>query len=533
MRLSVLAASLVFAAISLGFLINTPTLLGPDEVYQFDRVVAAAHGDILPTPGALYVSAGVRGIERTFVVTQEKRNAPSWAQFVPSQRQDRKTLDQLGGNRRPVTGNVTNYMTQHPPLYFAVMGAVMWLIPDAGGLHGDTLVLLLRFFSLLLLLPLPYLFGRAALALFGAGPVSRAAPFLPLLVPGLARGAATLNNDNLAILIGAAVVVFSVQVMRGDRTARTALILALLCIAGSLTKGTELILLAIVPIAYVVQAFRLRGLPGRNVLVVLSAGAVLSAVWWVVNLVRYGHLVPEELAWGSQYPLATGQPRTTQPFDAGLFWSTMRRSVPNRFWGALGLHEPPQLPWSMIWILWAGLFVALAIALVRYRGRRLDLLVLWVVPAISLAAVVYTSYAHYQHYMAISGIQGRYTYPAVFGMLLPFASAFAVLLGRAARWTPAVVCALGVLVSGWAVYTSVEYSWLPRGSQLAPGNWYRAFRYLAGFFPLPGVVAGLAVLLALALLVAGAFLTVRSVLAVRMPPARSEPGSADRTPLPV
>jgi hypothetical protein len=42
----------------------------------------------------------------------------------------------------------------------------------------------------------------------------------------------------------------------------------------------------------------------------------------------------------------------------------------------------------------------------------------------------------------------------------------------------------GLLVSGWALYTSAEYTWLHRGEHLGPSNWGRAFTKLAEFFPL-------------------------------------------------
>ncbi len=525
MLLSVWAASALFGSFCLAFLLNTPTLIGPDEPYHFDRIIAAAHGNLVPTPGSLYVSKGGRGTERVFVVTQMRHGTASWAQYTPSLRADRPSLHDLGGNARSVNRDVSNYMTQHPPLYYALMGGVMWLIPHAEDMSADALVFWLRFCSILLLaLPLPYLFGRAALSLFGPGVISRAAPFLTLLVPGLARGAATMNNDNLAILVGAAVVAMSVQVMRGDRTTRTASILAALCIIGSLTKGTELILLLIVPLAYGLQAFRLRRLPGRDALIALGVGAVLSAAWWVRNLILYGHLTPEELAWGSQYLRATGVPRVGTPVDYGQFWRVALHSIDIRFWGALGLHEPPQLPPAMLTVLWFALFAAFAVTIAKVRGKRLDVLLLWGVPALSLAAVIGQSLAAFAKYPTIAGIQGRYTYPAVFGLLLPFAVAAAVLLGRKARWCSAVVGLLGLLASGWALYTSVEYTWLVRGDRLVPSNWIDAFRSMAGFFPYPGVMSGLLVLVALGLAACGLVLT---GLAVRRAPQAGQRAELD------
>jgi hypothetical protein len=58
-----------------------------------------------------------------------------------------------------------------------------------------------------------------------------------------------------------------------------------------------------------------------------------------------------------------------------------------------------------------------------------------------------------------------------------------------------LVLAVGLLVSGWALYTSAEYTWLHRGERLVPGNWSRAYHTLEGFFALsPAVLLALTIL---------------------------------------
>jgi hypothetical protein len=77
--LAALAATFAFAGMCLGFLINTPTLLGPDEVYHFDRVIAAEHGQIVLAPEAINTSMGARGIEHTYVFSYMRRGGKSQA----------------------------------------------------------------------------------------------------------------------------------------------------------------------------------------------------------------------------------------------------------------------------------------------------------------------------------------------------------------------------------------------------------------------------------------------------------------------
>jgi len=503
---AVVAATVAFAAICLGFLLNTPTLIGPDEPYHFDRIIAAEHGRLAPAPGKMNVSAGGRGAEHTYVYSQMRRSGPSQAEFTARPRNQRPSLNALGGDKRSPDHDVANYETQHPPLYYDLIGAVVKVWPGADGMAADKLVLLIRMLNVLLVLPLPLLFFFAARRIFGDNPVSRTAAFLPLLVPGLARGAATINNDNLAIVIGAAAVALAIRIMTGDRSLRTAILVSLCCVAGSLTKATIVFALLLVPAAYVIQIWQGRRLPSRSVMATLTLGAIASGAWWVHNYVAYGAAQPN--AWGSQSAAAQGRPRGNIPIDYNHFWWTLNKAVLSRFWGALGLHEPPQLPLVMINILSFGMLACAIAAIIVVRGLRWQMALLIAVPVASQLMVILQSYLHYRHYLAIPGLQGRYVYPGVFGVLLPFALGAALLLYRWARWAPLVILTVGFVASGWALYTSVEYTWLHRGESLRPDNWGRAYNTLAEFFPLSrgftdalSVIGGLFVVLAIGLTV--------------------------------
>jgi len=504
--LAVVGATMLFFAMCMSFLINTPTGIGPDEPYQFDRVIAARHGQVILDPEEINVSKGARGIERVYIKTQMRRGSASWAEFQPLLRDERPSLAELGGNARSPNRDVSNYMTQHPPLYYGLMGGLTWLIPGAEDMPADILFLIVRMFNVLLLLPLPVLFWFSARQLVGGSPIATAAAFLPLVIPGLARVSATVNNDNLAIVLGAAVVALCAKVLRGDRSVRTAVLLSLLAVAGSLTKGTILFILVLIPIAYGAQALRARRWPAPKVLGILAVGALAAGAWWLRNLLLFGAVQPD--AWGKQLARANGGVRQPGvPVDMDHYWQTVYVAVPSRFFGALGLHEPPQLPIAMIWVLSILVVVCFPIAIAILAGRRWDLVILFAVPAAALVMICYQAYLHFQTYLAIPGLQGRYVYPAVFGLVFPIAVVAGLVLGRWRRWAPMLIAAGGLVVSGWAVYTSVEYTWLHRGEQLQPSNWARAFRTLAGFFPLPGAAAATLAVLVAGLVVAGTVLT--------------------------
>jgi hypothetical protein len=487
-RLPIIGGTLLLLAVSVGFLINTPSLIGPDEPYHFDRVVAAAHGNLVPDAGELPRSQGARFVESTFARTQMKRNAPSWAEFPPIPRDQRPSLNDLGGNQRPADA-VSNYLTQHPPLYYDLMGAAMWLLPDADGMPADKLVFLLRAFNVLMILALPALFWAAAIELFGPGPITATAAFLPVLIPGIARTAATINNDNLCIVIGAAIIWRCLSVMRGDRTVRTAAWLSGLALIGSLTKLTVMTVVLFIVVAYLVRVVRDRRLPPLSALAVLISGGILSCLWWIRNVIKFGHLVPESQAWGSRWATTVAPPRPPdKPADIGYFWDQIGGQVPLRFWGSLGLHEPPQLPWPMLLILSASAVLAVLIAVLVSRGVRWELTIIWLLGMAVIALMVNESLGRYTEYTVLAGIQGRYVYPAAVGLLLPFAVTVVSVLRRQALWAPVVMAIAATIVGGWAFDLSIGYTWLHRFETLTPLTLGRAISTLSGHFPYSAAV---------------------------------------------
>ncbi len=507
----VLAATMLFGAYSLIFLLVTPTFYGPDEMFQFDRVMAAEHGDVFVTPGVFRLSKGAEALQAAFIKPSEYAGSSTFGDRSPTLRSARPSYQSAGGNSRP-SSMVTNYMSQHPPLYYALMGGLTWLVPGSDTMNGDALIMLIRGFNIILLLSLPLLFYRTARLLTGNGMVARAAAFLPLLVPGLARSASTINNDNLAIVLCSGILLLGVSVMRGDRTTRTAVWLAAVCLAASLTKGTAVVVLLMAPLAYLVQLIRLRRWPSRQVLAVLVLGGIASGVWWLRNLVLYGAAQPLGVA-GAQKDAAMGPLRPPGvPINWGNFWHKVEILLPSRFWGALGMLEPPRLPWVTIWALTGVVVVGLLVEFVILPGRRVELIVLAVVVAALGVGVLLQAYLHFKTYLAIPGLQGRYFYPMAFALLFPIAILAVVLLARRARLAPLLVIAVSFAVAGWAVYTMVDTLWLPADVALTPGTWDDGIRQIVAFGPLAGAATVTLGVLALAVVVAGVVLVARASL---------------------
>ncbi|MGI8590663.1 MAG: DUF2142 domain-containing protein [Nakamurella sp.] len=543
---AVLAATFMFGAFCLTFALNTPPFLSPDEPQQFDRVMAAAHGNLLPDSGELMMSAGTLGAQGFYDKNNMVGPNPpkSWADYVPSLRTDRPSYNQLGGNSRAATA-AANYMSQHPPLYYAVVGAGVWLLPSADDMHADALLMLIRLFNVLLVLPVPFLLYRASAALIGNSPIAYAAAFAPLLVPGLARSAGSINNDNLAILLGCAVLALCMVVAQGDRSLRTAAWLAGLCIAGSLVKGTVLTVLAIVPLAYGLSAIRSRSLPKRGTMLVLALGAAGAATWWIRNELAIGSFQPN--GYGHDAAGLAGAMAPVRPPGVGVnyeyFADTVLRLFPGRFWGALGLLEPPSLPGFMVTVASVVMMIAALFAVIVLRHRRWQVLLALLAPTVALTVMLLNSLSHYQHSLAIAGVQGRYLYPGIFGLTLPMVLLGAALLGRLWKWIPVLVIGVGGLISGWAVYVSVQFYWLPRGRALVPSDWAQALHTAAGFAPFPAAVTGILLVLCAAALLGGATVavlltaqnrtagTLRSALAASAVPHPSDAGGALAPPL--
>lgn len=531
---AVTAATLMFLGICLGFLMNTPVLQSPDEVFHYDRIMAAEHGNLLPDPGSFHVSRGSRRAESHYVPQNTTPALQRFAITPAPQRTARESYDQLGGDARSPTIDIPNYISQHPPLYYALMGGLTWLIPGSDTMHEDQLMWILKVINILLMLPLPYLMYRSARNLIGDNAIARASAFLPLLVPGLARSAAGINNDNLAILIGAALVAFSIRIAQGDLGRRTALWVSGLAIAGSLTKATVLFVLIIVPIAYLIGAARARRLPDRPVLAVLVVGALATAAWWVRNVIEFGQFQPD--GYGDRVGIALGAPWPPGQHDSiTVYLDTVRDTVPSRFWGALGLLEPPALPEVMIWSLTGAAVVCAGVTLLVLRGRRWTVAAAVVTPLAAIAMVCFQAYRHWLHYQSIPGLQGRYAYPAVFGIVFGFAVVAAVVLGRRRRFAPALIAGFGTLVTGWGLFTSAEYFWLPQGTRLRPTTLVKALRQLfswSAFGPVGTaavlVVAGLCFVAGVVLLVVAVRRDTdrRSLFEVLHPEQPSGPGPA-------
>ncbi|ADP84091.1 glycosyltransferase family 39 protein [Pseudofrankia inefficax] len=513
-----------------------PTWTGYDEAQHVDMVYGLLHGDGWPAPGDKMISKGVAATSDAFdrgayadmfQSGGKKRGSPSFAEITPTPRDQRDSFDALGGPAPVTDGRLSNQMVQHPPMVYAVGAAVLGALPATNWAY-DQQVYVLRLLNILLVAPLPLLAWATARRLRLSEAVARGAAVLPLAVPGFDRVGATFNNDGVLMLTTGVLTFVLAGVLRGDRRLRTAVWAGVWLALTFLSKGLALLLPLMVVAAYLVGWWHSRprraaavpagrggraralvgSLPWGPAIVALAVGLGLGGWWWVRNYVLYGAVQPN--GWDAD------PPRRESLLLPDSFWTWLWyfiRTMISRFWGGLGMFEPPQL--TPVAIVAATVIVGVvAIACLTnglgHAARRtwLDRLGRAAIPVVLLLPVAFAyvtvaqrSWAEYEQYTRGIAVQGRYLYLGLVGAGVVIAAGLARLLGRRDRWTPVVMLVGALLMQAFALLAICSYYWLGRGVRFTPARVPDVANAIARWAPFPSGVtfAILAVTAALAL----------------------------------
>lgn len=332
---------------------------------------------------------------------------------------DQQYLETIVSSRFDPDLSVTpiTYEDWQPPLYYLLQTPVHQV--SGGSLTAMRLlsvllgagVVVLTYFIGLALFP-----DRAWLALAAAAFVA----FLPQHLAILS----SVNNDSLAELIIAGLLLLMVAPWRPERTTTHLLGLGLLLGAGLLTKATVYIM---VP---VVGGFLLARNWGqwRDLLVagllVFGPALLLGSLWWARNAAVYGEL--DILARETHNAVVVGQPRTSEWISQYGLGETVRRFLDttfNSFWGQFGWMAAPLPGWAYppLALLSVAAVVGFGLALAQ-RPRAPER----AVPALSLAVLaatlILTAGVHVGYNLTFVQHQGRYLFPA----LVPVALGVAV-----------------------------------------------------------------------------------------------------------
>ncbi|KPM51399.1 hypothetical protein ACG83_35345 [Frankia sp. R43] len=578
------------------------TWTGYDEAQHVDMVYGLQHGAGWPAPGEKMIATGVaatsddfdRGrFQDMFQSGGKRRGSPSFAEIAPTPRGDRLSFDELGGATPVDDGRLSNQMIQHPPLVYAIGAGLLDVVAGSEHWAYDQQVLVLRLLNILLLAPVPLLAWAAARRFGLRRPLATAAAALPLAVPGFTRVGATFNNDGILILATGALTVVLAGVVRGDLRRRTAAWAGVWFGVAMLSKAFAFALPFTIAAAYLVGwrqarrdqhpagdgrpcAGRVR-LPVLPAVIAVGLGVAIGGWWWVRNYLLYDALQPN--GWATDPPRR--EPLLLPDSFFTWLWYFVRTMI-SRFWGGLGMFEPPQL--SPIAIVAAtvtviGLSVTAVVTAARRRapvaeavtedapaaateaapdaaveaspkaattaspeatatteatteattaGAGLGWITRAAAPLVLLAPVFLAylmvgqrSWAEYERYTRGIAVQGRYLYLGLVGLAVVVAAGLGRSLGRRARWAPSVVLLGALVMQGLALLAVCSYYWLPRGVRFVPTRIPDVVSAIARWAPLPvGVTIGAFVLTGLLWV---------GVLLVSVRTARRGPAATSRT----
>jgi small subunit ribosomal protein S36 len=307
-------------------------------------------------------------------------------------------------------------------------------------------------------------------------------------VPQLLHIGASINNDNLLVLLGGILAVLLAGVLAGDGRRWSAAAIGLVAGLALLTKAFALAMLPWIGLVYGYQLWRSRGRRkefGAGLAIAASVAALVGAWWYVRNLARYGKVSPSELDASSETVRAGFHPDPL--WFSHHFFTTMGQ----RFWGDFGNYEATMTKGVVILATAVVVASVVVVFVGRPAGARTDppvsragLAVYASILLMLLALVVSNSYPPYRSSGATSYIQGRY----LFGAMVPFAVivAFGVtrLLGR---WSPLAVLAGAAVMQFDAVRVSLRAWWAEPDASVA-----RRFDALLAWIPVDAwVVDGL------------------------------------------
>lgn len=353
-------------------------------------------------------------------------------------------------------------MSQHPPLYYVLVGRVgAALLPS--GIAFDTEVTALRLLSALLLVPVPLLTWLAARQVLDErGAVTAAV--LTCAVPQLSHIGAGVNNDTLLVLATSALAPLLVRIGRGKGTPRLALAAGALAGVAMLTKGFGLFTPLWLGVAWWVgRRWALRGFA------LSSVAAFVVGGWWTVrNLVVEGAVQPS----GIGYPDAPPGFTVDLGWWVGFFWQRFT----DRWWFEPNVVPGGAPPLEQVLSIALGALVAAGFVLLWRRVGRVAL-VLAVPPVALLGITVAGAFNYYRSVGAPYGIHGRYVFPAI--------AAVAVLAAAAlGRWRRGPLAAVGAAVAlqALAAWWALDFYWQGVGAVRAwsPLPWAVVVLALAG-----------------------------------------------------
>ena len=465
------AVTVLHTLLMLGFAVLYPPFLNPDEAQHVDLILAVQEEKVVWAPGERRVSQAIVTAfaeASIYGIGQGNPQAVPLGSATIRAREDRQSFRELGIDQPGPVTELPNQLVQHPPLYYALAAGVLEVLPGSDAYRWDVTLGILRVLGALLVSPLPLLVFITGRKLSPERPwVPVAASSAVLLIPGLTRAGGSVNNDNLLILLSAALLVpvaalLATPASPGRRTAwgRAAAIGVLMGLVA-FTKGTGLVMLVLLGLAYGLACVRQRRVIWQEMLTVGIVATAVGGWWWVRNLLVYGTLQPIGL--GAEALARVRGPAAPADVERSAAGFVIRASwkLAQLFVGALGQFTPPRLsPWLVSTMAVVAVVGVLAALVLRGAIRRADA-VCFVVPVLFLYGyLLLAAYPWYLHNLSYPGLQGRYFYFLLPGLLLSVAAGWETLTPRVVRpVAPVAVCLAGVAMQAWAAWRIFSFLW--------------------------------------------------------------------------
>ena len=199
-RVVVAVVTAAFALLLTLWAVLTPMFEAPDEFTHWDAAVRLALDEGWPPPG-----------EAQNLAASELARVTNY-DIPPADRSSYGTLLEAA----PGDHDFVNQMTQHPPTYYALAGAVLDAV-DFTHHRWDLGVLALRLLSVALVAPLPLLTWATVRRLTRSPRTAIVAATTLLAVPQLAQIGSSVTSDAPIILLGAVTVWLTTRTITGDR----------------------------------------------------------------------------------------------------------------------------------------------------------------------------------------------------------------------------------------------------------------------------------------------------------------------------
>lgn len=470
-RLAVVVVTILVAAIGAVWATLTPGFRAPDEPHHVNTILRLADGGGWPEPGdgiflqGTFVAADEAGWVTTGneLIRQNSHAHPgawwgtSQVPFVllvpdPVDADDRTVILEL--DHRVNLFEQVDQMTQHPPGYYALAAGYLKVL-GAEDWRWDGQLLALRLLDVLLVagvVPLTVvtvrrLGGSRSAALIGAFGLT--APSQLLYINGAVTNDAALNLAGAGVLAMSAVVLTSRWDWR--HVVGTGAVLG----AGLMVKGFMLAFIPVVALAFLLSTGTRHALSRRAWAAFLSLGVafVVGGWWWLKNLVVYGTFQP------SGYP---PRPAVEDPsvLNLGDFVVGAWRNLVISSWGNYGWLETPWPEWLQHVLTYLTLAIVVVGVVLAGRHRR-ALLVLLASGAGVLTVILFGAWQEYHRSGVFAGLQGRYLFVAIVGILAAVAiavdrtTARLTRTGGTAARTGVVVAFLGLAAYGlWYGFTA-------------------------------------------------------------------------------